>query len=378
MMLKITLMDTLLMVIFILSIMDKACSADNNVTLQWKNPPSARAAALGEALCAGKNDVMNAFYNPATLATLKENQIGFEHHSGILGDKSNNGAMGIKRDKNRFGLFLNHHSSGLIQVMKENEQFDVEAQKSLGAGLTWAHQEEFLSVGITSKFLKTQTYRSSDLSIYAVDIGIIGECFQNNLLGISFRNIGPSLSIAGETFRLPTQLVGGMSHLINLSNFNATTFISEIYQPNGKSYASLLGIETILGPIALRVGAQFQNNQKSTLSMGTGIQLKSISIDYSLSFRNSQDPEQKISFLYRFINSDQKIQLAPIHFEPKISGNGEKKYRTIYEVNSTDTWQSIAKKFYGDENSYQKIIFANRHLLSSDGKFTIGQKVVIP
>jgi nucleoid-associated protein YgaU len=49
-----------------------------------------------------------------------------------------------------------------------------------------------------------------------------------------------------------------------------------------------------------------------------------------------------------------------------------------HDVASGDTLSSIAKKYYGDANKYQKIFEANKPMLSDPNKIYPGQKLRIP
>ena len=49
-----------------------------------------------------------------------------------------------------------------------------------------------------------------------------------------------------------------------------------------------------------------------------------------------------------------------------------------YTVQSGDTLSKIAKEFYGNANSYNKIFEANRDQLDNPDKIKVGQKLVIP
>ncbi len=49
-----------------------------------------------------------------------------------------------------------------------------------------------------------------------------------------------------------------------------------------------------------------------------------------------------------------------------------------YDIVSGDTLSSIAKRFYGDANAYQKIFEANKDQLSDPDKIKVGQKLRLP
>ena len=51
---------------------------------------------------------------------------------------------------------------------------------------------------------------------------------------------------------------------------------------------------------------------------------------------------------------------------------------TMYEVKAGDTLSKIAKSVYGDANSYNKIVQANKPMLSDPNKIYPGPKLRIP
>lgn len=56
------------------------------------------------------------------------------------------------------------------------------------------------------------------------------------------------------------------------------------------------------------------------------------------------------------------------------SGGGAR----TYVVKKGDTLSSIAKKMYGSENQYRKILNANRKTIKDPNKLRVGQKLIIP
>ena len=63
--------------------------------------------------------------------------------------------------------------------------------------------------------------------------------------------------------------------------------------------------------------------------------------------------------------------LAPAASAPAASAR-------VYTVAAGDTLSKIAKQFYGNANSYNKIFEANRDKLDNPDKIRVGQELVIP
>jgi len=67
-----------------------------------------------------------------------------------------------------------------------------------------------------------------------------------------------------------------------------------------------------------------------------------------------------------------KVEPEPVVEEAAETGE------QIYEVVSGDTLGGIAKKYYGNANSYMKIFEANRDILDNPNLIKVGQKLRIP
>lgn len=63
--------------------------------------------------------------------------------------------------------------------------------------------------------------------------------------------------------------------------------------------------------------------------------------------------------------------------ETSSSGNGGGSGQT-YTVKSGDTLSKISKQFYGDDDEFMRIFYANRDKLSDPDKIQAGQQLVIP
>lgn len=63
---------------------------------------------------------------------------------------------------------------------------------------------------------------------------------------------------------------------------------------------------------------------------------------------------------------------------PTTSTDELKVESVYYEIQSGDTLSAVAKKFYGDANSYNKIFEANKEVILNVDKIYPGQRIRIP
>lgn len=60
------------------------------------------------------------------------------------------------------------------------------------------------------------------------------------------------------------------------------------------------------------------------------------------------------------------------------AGGGQGQSTQTYTVKSGDNLSKISKQFYGDQNEFMKIFYANRHQLRDPDHIQIGQQLTIP
>jgi LysM repeat protein len=119
-----------------------------------------------------------------------------------------------------------------------------------------------------------------------------------------------------------------------------------------------------------------------------GIQLQNVHIENGKLLIRGKAPNENVkndiwnrikavdpnySDLVADISIDPSLPQPAAASAPKQDGGGRK-----YTVQSGDTLSKIAKQFYGDANSYNKIFEANRDKLSDPDKIRPGQELVIP
>jgi LysM repeat protein len=212
-------------------------------------------------------------------------------------------------------------------------------------------------------------------------------------LGIALQNVGSKLQYISEKESLPQQGRIGFSSLVIPGAFQTSLMSDAVYSFDRKDVSPSVGIETIMGPLALRAGYKGGSDLEN-FSVGTGLHINRFSFDYSLGLVDKLSSRHRINVSMYFGNNlslaDQKIVSKPAQQEsvtatPWKFVSSETTTPTFrrsmggmtYEVKAGDTLQKIARQMYGDPNEWKTIYRANQHLMSSSN-FRVGQKITLP
>jgi hypothetical protein len=178
-----------------------------------------------------------------------------------------------------------------------------------------------------------------------------------------------------------------------------------------------LGLETRVGPLALRAGYR-HSRDTGEFSVGTGFSWSRSALDYSFGLTSGAqtlDSQHRITYSFRFggpgggnqlfvrkparptepgeLDYSSAANRRNLHppmalASPATRGRSARasvsstsmstpKHR-IYVVKPGDNLASIAKQVYGDHRMWRTIYMANRHLLSSPTSIEPGQKIALP
>jgi hypothetical protein len=267
-----------------------------------RNDVSARAAAMGGSYVSVIGDPSAAFYNPATLATVKENLAQFGYASHLVGIKSGFAAY----DQPVEGVGVMHAGVQYFSYGTMDET-DLKGDKTgtfgandLAISVSAARElQENLYYGATAKFIFSNIADASSTG-FAADLGMLYVMPGDNPLtfGASITNIGRQLSTyAGTQESLPLDVtIGGTvkpQHLpLLLSvNFHKLTDKESSFGDHFKQFS--IGAELQLGK-AVRFRAGYANERRTELKIGTssgmaglsfggGLVLEKLRFDYGYS-----------------------------------------------------------------------------------------------
>jgi len=278
-------------------------------------------------------------------------------------------------------------------------------------------------VGVTGKYFRSQLADTATAATAAADVGVVWPNKSAFRLGASFQNLGGNIKYLSRSFDLPRIARLGASYQM-LGSFVTTNFLLDLpYHINPGEIRPAMGIETFLGGLALRVGYR-SGSDLEEFSVGTGFMLGGASFDYAFGMVEEFDSRHRVSlsmqfgrvvprwdyvpdefvFAYPDKNALSKINAAidKMHAQdaaPSKGGatpakttaiilpglatygqrsNGINPATEIYEVKPGDTLKSIARKEFGNQDMWNDILNANRHLGLTEDNIRTGQKILLP
>ncbi len=298
---------TLSLVLFLMcALVHAAPGTEAGITLI--QPYGARAAALGEAISSLADDVSSFAYNPAAAASFTSNHASLSFQQGLADDSFNHALFGMRTRNGGVGLALGHYDGGEIRL----EDRTVNAQRDLMVGIGFAKNVGALSVGVTGKYLSSTLGETYSASAYAADFGISSALSSKARFSAALQNYGTKLKFQDEGDDLPRMLRAGMSYSI-ASKYAPTLLMLDIpYSLNLHEAKPSFGVETRIGPLALRAGYRMGSRSRD-LSLGTGFMMGKTNLDYSFGLIDNTNTLHRVSFSLRFSSQQQPLKEQPTH-----------------------------------------------------------------
>jgi hypothetical protein len=266
--------------IFCIAVLAAATGVVNAQTTTYeflRNDESARAAAMGGSFVSVMGDPAAAFYNPATLATVKENQAQFGYSKHLL--DINSGFAAYNQPVEGVGMMsagVQYYSYGTMENTDiKGTDLGTFGAHDLSMSVSMAHElEENLYYGATAKFIFS-SYADYSSTGFAADLGMLYVIPGDNpvTVGASVTNVGTQLSTyAGTKESLPLDVSLGATvrpqHLPLLLSFNFHQLTDKDSTLGDHFKKFTLGAELQLGK-AVRFRVGYVNQTRSELKIGT-------------------------------------------------------------------------------------------------------------
>lgn len=267
-----------------------------------QEPSGARAAALAEAFTAGTNDAQALHYNPANLTSLERSQAALSYRKGLADDGHGQFLMGIPFAKNSIGVGVRHYQGGSVLWQEGSTSRSVVSQQDFSITGGYAHQFNRVGVGANLKYISSvliETYRAQS---WAVDLGVSAKLGKQVTYGMAIQNLGEKLHYSNSTGEdtLPQNLRLGFQSQLRQGFPSLTLFTDGVYEFNDKNWVPQLGLEGNTGLVVLRAGIQDQPDHSQKFSVGMGLALVQLRIDYSIGLLQEFGPQHRISLAYEF------------------------------------------------------------------------------
>jgi hypothetical protein len=401
-----------------------ASGAGSSAGLSLITEGSARASALGTAYTGVVDDIAGLAYNPASPASLSQGQASFMYQNGLIEDRFGLLMLGmpLAHGLGGFGLSVGYYDAGTLELIDETgASRSVNAQRDVTAQLAYAHTFGRTSLGIAGKYITSTLAGEYTANAMAADIGILTKVSSRLSLGASALNYGTKLTYLTEGDALPRTLRMGGSYALFPNRAASTSLLFDAsYLSNEKQLSPALGLETLVGPLAIRAGYR-KTGDTGEFTAGAGFALGRSSLDYAFGLINQLDTQHKVSVAMHFGASPASIPSAivrPID-EPRVRKvrvvktappaveeeaepvarvertvserparahalGGEtilrapRQQRRVYVIQEGDTLASIAQDELGDKRQWKTLYSANQHLIDDPAAIEVGMRIVIP
>lgn len=261
---------------------DHFAGLSSNLFLQAELSP--RAAALGGAYSAIGNDVYAMFYNPAGLANMRKNQVGFNHVQWFQDIRMQNLSAGFRLDS-RFFVAAGFSYLGMASIQGKDrygQNTDALTVNSSIMQMSMAYKlHPSFSIGFGVKYFR-DNLAGYVASGFAFDFGFLMETFIPHLtLAASVRDVGNKIRYDEMSESIPFNYRVGLGYRI--PSLHLCLGLDGVHSAD-QGWLLKSGIEfDFLHRAFLRVGNAWFSPNGLQPSFGIGARpFKSLAIDYTL------------------------------------------------------------------------------------------------
>ena len=264
---------------------------------------------MGMANCAVAldGDVNSSAYNPATLADVAQQEVGFLHTQFLDGIQYQYAAYAYPHSRlGTFGLSFNYVTFGAIQGYDTSNRKTTTINASdMAVGFTYAKAIfQGFHLGFTSRLIKEDLYAASGQA-YGFDLGALyrpsgSDWWSKLAAGLGVRNLGTKVTFIREAAPLPTQYDVGISYTDWGGRLVGTI---EAHKPiDAKAYYSLGAEVTTRRFLSLRTGFRTDKDLGPNFSAGFGLLFwnESLKFDYAFVPFETFGNVHRFGLIYRF------------------------------------------------------------------------------
>ncbi len=288
-----------------------------------------RAVAMGEAFVACANDVSSMYWNPAGLGVMDHGEGMFAHTMWIADIPLDYAAVALNLgNAGVVGVSFYDMNSGNIDVTTEDRpegNGQVYTIQDMYIGVSYARKlSDRFTMGGTLKYIH-QSFWQLTASTIAFDGGLQYVTPLPGLtMGLSISNFGGELQLQGsnlsvrydpdlrvmgnndavlanldtKSWGLPLLFRFGLAYKVVENENHAVTLVSDVLYPNNNSHFVNVGAEYgFMGKFFIRGGFKelFLADREGGLTLGAGVYLFSVKVDYSYSDMGRLNSVQRIS-----------------------------------------------------------------------------------
>ncbi len=266
-----------------------------------------RTAALGQANAAWANDVYGMAYNPAGIATVGRQEVGFAYNALVLDLDYNYIAYLLPfRQGGTLGVSFQYVDLGSVErreVLAGGGPSAVLGSASahdLALSVTYARtMTDFLDLGATVKIIN-ETLDNTSAGAFAIDLGAKWRPPVPGLtVGVSIANFGTSLKFVRANEDLPLTLRAGVGYRPPSGRWGV---VGDLYYVRNHDMEGGIGGEWWAWPehLVLRAGANTTTDEGSGISLGAGFRWQDITLDYAWVPYGELGDQNTIALAYQF------------------------------------------------------------------------------
>lgn len=278
-----------------------------------------RGVAMGDAQTAATEDVMSVYWNPAGLAELYQNEIGFMHNSSVQGVSQDVVYYALPtHSANVWAVGLSHLN---ISGISGRDSFDgltgdIPASDTL-ISLSWARPWDDLpwfgglQTGINVKVLRKILDQDSGLG-YMGDFGILyeakGATFEGLRSGLVFQNFGTGIKFDGQSTPFPSAIKTGLAY--PLFGKNMTLALDAVLPTDGDLFFNLGGEYKLWDILGFRLGFKGDQDTDSGLTYGLQFGTERLHLDYAFVPMGNFGDSHRVSLNFRFGRAFRQMKVA--------------------------------------------------------------------
>lgn len=276
----------------------------------------ARPFSLGQAYGALGDDAFGMIYNPAALSRMRESQAATQFTRSIADTRLGFGLFATPLSpRQALGLGFAYLDAGKAPIFDDNgrQTAEVSAQRDFLVQTAYAHSIDGWRgrwhLGGGAKVLRSTIADELKSTAFAGDAGLVYERpgpKGSAAFAVSAMNLGPGIGYTGGLATgardpLPATVRAGLGLKRDVFDSDALSLGLQADRviPDEADFFSM-GVEYLYhGLAAARVGYRF-GGDIGGLTMGVGLNIRSMSLDYAFGLVQTFNHVQKVSLNYRF------------------------------------------------------------------------------
>lgn len=292
----------------------------------FRHGVGARQLGMADVAVGIADDVNAIFYNPAGLAQINKLELNAMYFDNIVDTKDEAVSLayplrnGIFGRKASVGLGIKAYQGGAFEYIQWDDVNNVElgrktlkAENDYMASIAYAEEiADGIYVGLAIKGIHSTLVEDYTASAVAADIGILSKTPIEGLsVGLSLLNNGTEMKFIEEGDALPQRTVVGVGYKMKpMQSVDLKVGVDYISERDVDGIANV-GVEVgLLNMVMVRFG-YLTDSDLGSVTMGIGISLGWIQLDYGYAMMDELGNLQKASLTFRWDTVKEEVSKKP-------------------------------------------------------------------